>query len=63
MGQRDVIDKLRLAMFAAYADLQNKNPDAAKNSLIVGLEGGSVANPLDFVRCLDTWNAKVKKAD
>jgi len=48
----------RLAMLAAYAALQNGQTQAAKELLIVGLEGGNVNNPLDFKRCWDSWKSK-----
>jgi hypothetical protein len=49
------------AMFAAYAALQNGQVQTAKECLIVGLEGGSVNNPLDFQRCWDRWKERVRR--
>ena len=49
------------AMLAAYSALQNGHIQTAKECLIVGLEGGSVNNPLDFQRCWDRWKERVRK--
>jgi hypothetical protein len=51
-------ENLRDAMLAAYAALQNGQTQAAKELLIVGLEGGSVNNPLDFKLCCDNWKSE-----
>jgi len=54
-------DDLRDAALAAYASLQNGKPEQAKELLIVGLEGGSVNNPLDFERCVKSWKDRTKR--